>query len=90
MRRRDLVPEGIVQQVRGYDRLGRLLVPAIVLGGDGDDVFAVFEDCDLLIRYSPVRSNAPKAKAVACGGSVWIWAGEFFAALSIMRALSAL
>ena len=40
--------EGIVEQLRRYDRLGGLLVPAIVLGGDGDDVLAVFEDCDLL------------------------------------------
>src|SRR6185312_7236252 len=48
MRRRHWVPEGIVEQVRRYDRLGGLLVPAIVLGGDSHDVLAVFEDADLL------------------------------------------
>ena len=40
--------ERIVEQLRRDDRLGGLLVAAIVLGGDGDDVFAVLEDRDLL------------------------------------------
>ena len=49
-----LVPERIVEQWRGHDRLGGLLVPAVVLGRDGNDVFAVFEDRDLL---DPVRAR---------------------------------
>ena len=43
-----LVPEGIVEQLRRDDRLGGLLVPAVVLRRDGDDILAVFEDRDLL------------------------------------------
>ena len=48
MRRWRLAPEGIVEQVGGYDRLGGLLITPVVLGGDGDDIFAVLKDRDLL------------------------------------------
>ena len=52
-----LVPERIVEEWRGHDRLGGLLVSAVVLGRDCDDVLAVFEDCDLLdsVRASQVE-----------------------------------
>ena len=49
-----LVPERIVEQRRGDDRLGGLLITAVVLGRDCDDVLAVLEDCDLL---DPVRAR---------------------------------
>ena len=54
MRRDNRALEGIVEQKRRYDRLGGLLVAAIVLGGDGDNVFAVLENRDLL---DPVRAR---------------------------------
>ena len=73
----DLVPEGIVEQVRRYDRLGRLLVSPIVLGGDGDDVFAVFEDRDLLdpvfasqVECAHGQSHALRRQRVDTGGRI--------------------
>ena len=54
VRRRDGALKRIVEQLRRYDRFGGLLVPAIVLRRDRHDVFAVFENCDLL---DPVRAR---------------------------------
>ena len=46
--RPDLGFGGNRRGVRRKDRLGRLLVAAVVLGGDRDDIFAVLEDRELL------------------------------------------
>ena len=54
MRPDALVPERIVEQRRGDDRLGGLLITAVVLRRDRDDILAVFEDRDLL---DPVRTG---------------------------------